>query len=134
MKWRALGALLCLVALLCVAAKIEPQKVTKQEGGSTGDSVVAADTSASIFVREDVTGLWVNGLNDSATVYYLQVSPDTTSTKFKSVDSMTVAKGWAGSTTDLASKWSGWRVRVIQVCDSASTSAWGNAWIVTVRP
>lgn len=134
MQRKGFAALVCLLALLFCVAGVSPTKVTKQEGGFTGDSVVVADTSARIWIRGDVTGLWMRGHCDSTTIFYLQAAPGADTTHWVTVDSLAVAKGWAGVTDDWGKKFNNCSMRVIQLCDSASTTGWGNAWVVTVLP
>jgi len=131
---RAIGSLVLLVAILAVCmGAISRTKVTKQYGGSTGDScVAAADTSTRVVLREDVIGFWVTGQCDSATVFKLQVSSD--STNWATVDSISVSNGWIESGTDFGKKYQGWYARVIQDVGTASTTAWGAAWVVVDRP
>jgi len=131
-KSRALLSLIGLLAIFCIAAAVPSlQKVTKQVGGTSGDSAVAAaDTSVAWVIRKDISNLWVDCGNDSSTFYTIQVSAD--STVWLNVDTLTVPAGWLDASTDLEDNYAnfGW-LRVIQDADSASE--FGAAWIRWIR-
>ncbi len=132
MRWRNTIPLLMLmvVAMLCCFAGADLQKLTKQLGGSTGDSVQAApDTSSVMVLKEGILSLYVIVAADSLSIYTTQISPN--NTFWFTVDIDTVAIGAIEATADLGSIYGGMALRVIQ--DQITTGTWSSFGAAYVR-
>ena len=131
-KILAVLALVAFTATSVLAASTSTTKLTKQNGGSTGDSsTVAADTTTAIQLPKDYTGLFVIAANDSATSYRTQVSYDNSS--WFTVDFDTCAIASAEATADLSSIYGKFYVRVITGNLSAAGAAYGASWLVVSK-
>lgn len=129
----ALLVLMVVAMLCCFAASSNLTKVTKQLGGSTGDSLQAApDTSVAMPLKSGITSLYVIVAADSLTIYTTQISPN--NSFWYTVDIDTVAIGAIESTVDFGSVYAGMSIRVIQ--DQITTGTWasyGAAYVQTTK-
>lgn len=112
-------ATLLLVVAVADAKYEEPRKLTKQFGGSTGDSAVAiADSSVAVKIPNNVTSVLVTTMADTLALRKIQVSRDgETNWVTIAVDSSSLAgvpatEYRARTSADL-NLWAGWYVRVI---------------------
>jgi hypothetical protein len=125
----AIMALCLITASAALAANTSTNKMTKQSGGSTGDSAkVAPDTSSAIRLPTNYTGLFVIAANDSATSYRTQVSYDNSSWFTADFDTCAIAS--AEATADLGSIYGGFYLRVITDNLSAAGADYGASWVV----
>lgn len=131
-RLKTIGSLFAICSILVFslgATKTITTKVTKQFGGSTGDSVsVLPDTSLGIAIPNGTTGWHVTVYADTATIYTTQVSPD--QLHWFSIDVDTVGDNSAESTADFGIVYNGWYFRVIQDDTTATGAPFGNAWLM----
>lgn len=127
--WLVVLALFVLFVGASIAAEVSRTKITKQTGGSTGDSVTAAaDTSSLLFLDKRTSGCWVVAASDSNTIYTTQVSPNG-GTNWFTVDVDTVAAGAAEATADFGTLYAGMSIRVITDMIPAGGADYGTAWV-----
>jgi hypothetical protein len=126
----ALAALM-IFAIFAMGAEVGNQKMVRQTGGSTGDScTAAADTSDTILLKTNLTGVQVVVACDSLTIYTTQVSADG-GTHWHTIDVDTVAIGSIEATADFGTAYNGMQIRVIQ--DAAFAADYGRAYLKPAR-
>lgn len=129
--FRCIASLMVLVLLFSVpvlAGKFSLEKITKQVGGTSGDScIVAADTSSWVLLERTLTRLFVIAMADSDMAYTVQVATDTT--HWMQVDIDTVSAGTAEATADFGSIYRDFNIRIITDNLTAAGAAFGTAAI-----
>lgn len=130
-----LAALVAFAVMSTAATNVTSTIVTKQAGGSTGDSTVAAaDTSTVVAIPRDASAWKVVAFSDSATIYVVQVQVRAGG-RWYTIDIDTTAAGAAvESSADFGTTYNGWACRIIQdVTVTPKTTDLGNVALSVTR-